>query len=264
MEPQPVTGVLRHGRWAIETYERVGDPPAAAAWLVAPAGADRLRIAVIEGRGAVEAGRAAADPGRSAVALVRSALSEPAAIPTVLARVNALLDDGSSFGLSRPAATVLVAELTPDGRIAVARIGGGSGFIRVGGRWNPLFAPSPLRPEAAEAFAAWEATHPTATATDRLLAEERFAGRGTDWRSTPVGRFPEVRSERARADGAEELVLASEGARLDPERLSDLGRHLGSQREWERRAAATLGRAGRRLHPPVVVLRVGAVGFGRR
>ncbi len=261
MEPQPISGVLRHGRWTIETFERVGDPPAAIDWLAVPVGTDRLRVAVLDGRALVTSGRTAAsgDPARTAVALVRAALAEPVAAPTALARINAILHEGATtFGPSRPSTTAVFAELLPDGRIVLARAGGGTAFVRFGSTWTATFAPDPLRPEAAAAMAEWATSNPGASAVDRLLAEELRAGLGSAWRSTPVGRFPEVRTERARADGADELVLATEGGRLDIERVVDLARWTAGIREFERGRARELGRSGRRVHPPIAILRVTA------
>ena len=258
MEPQPIAGLLRHGRWTIETFERVGDPPGASAWLALPVGTDRLRVTVFDGRPLISSARSASstDPSRAAVALARAALSDSVAVPTALSRVNVDLFTEVSLGPARPSASLVLAELLSDGRIALARAGAGDAFARFGTEWVSLFPPDPLRPEAALIMADWEDLHQRASLADRLLAEDIHVGSSSHWRSTPVGRFPEMRTERARADGADEIIVATEGARLNTERVPNLPRWTASLREWERTRASELTRGGRRLHPPIVLLRV--------
>jgi len=73
------------------------------------------------------------------------------------------------------------------------------------------------------------------------------------WLTAALGRFPDIKTEAAAMESFEELVLASDGARLDPERLSDLGAWLDDLRAWEREHLRP--RAGAKMHDDLTVIR---------
>jgi hypothetical protein len=86
-------------------------------------------------------------------------------------------------------------------------------------------------------------------------AEERFFGRPAAWTSTALGRFARPVLQHFSADGVQELVLSSDGARLSEPVLADLPSWLGELRDWEARRADR-GRAGEKLRDDVTVLRM--------
>jgi hypothetical protein len=104
-------------------------------------------------------------------------------------------------------------------------------------------------------WAEWQRRHEDVSRDVRHDAEERFLGRPEAWTSTAVGRFGEPLLQRFSADGVQELVLASDGARLSEAILDDLTAWLGRLRRWEEQRSE-LGRAAEKVHDDVTVLRL--------
>ena len=127
-------------------------------------------------------------------------------------------------------------------------------WLRLGVSWRSLFG-SQWPAAVAEEHARWLAEHANASAAEVSAQEERRFGHPDAWVSVPPGRFPKTKLEALRFDEPwDELVLASDGARLNDERVNDLEGWLGTLRTWER--AARTSYAAEKRHDDVTVLRV--------
>jgi hypothetical protein len=210
------------------------------AWLAVPHGG-RLRLAVLDG--------ATPPPGAAmfcgldaatwAAQVTRAVLLADDDIAACLWRANRVLHDPGSLRVgARPQAAVVAADVRRrwdgDAFAHVARASDCVAFARHGRRWSTLFPLPRLTTEAAQVWSAWCATHPAATAARRAEAEDRALGSPAAWRTAAIGRFADPLLECTQVEGFDELVLASDGARLGVEHLDDLEGWLDALRAWER------------------------------
>ncbi len=193
------------------------------------------------------------DGGVWAAATIRAALVAEDDAAAALERANACLHDPAARSARElPQGCVVVADIRADG-VEVARAGDCEAWARQGRTWERLFAEEIRTPAALERFRVWVDAHPEATADTRYDAEVRLWATPAAWLTAALGRFPRIMTETVALARFDELVLASDGARLALERLSDLDGWLGDLRAWEREHVHP--RAGAKVHDDLTVLR---------
>jgi hypothetical protein len=246
--------------WRVESWEQAsGSAGSQDAKLVWPDATVGLRVAVLDGVTPSVRCRTVAgvDGAMYAAAIARLALQRTGGAPDecVLAANRHLHDPGLARSRDQMQACVTVADLSPDGRVEVVRAGDCEAWARTEQGWVSFGSGSALTADVEADWAEWQRRHAGVSRDVRHDAEERFLGRPEAWTSTAVGRFGTPRLQRFSADGVQELVLASDGARLSEAVLDDLTAWLGELRHWERQRS-DLGRAAEKVHDDVTVLRL--------
>jgi hypothetical protein len=249
------------GSWHVESWEQpsgtAGSQDAKLVWADPAAG--RLRVAAIDGVTPSVRCRTVVgvDGAMYAAAIVRLALQRAGSAleACVLAANRHLHDPGLGRSRDQTQACVTAADIFDDGRVEVVRAGDCEAWARTDRGWVELGSGSALTADVARRWADWRRSHPMADRDARHDAEERFFGRPAAWTSTALGRFARPVLQHFAADGVQELVLASDGARLSERVLADVPSWLGELRDWEARRADR-GRAAEKLRDDVTVLRL--------
>jgi hypothetical protein len=200
-----------------------------------------LRLAAIDGATPPPGAPAfcGLDAATWAAQVTRASLLANDDVAVCLWRANrSLFDPGQASAGARPQAAVAVADIRVrwdgDPHAEVVRASDCVAFARFGSRWKALFPNDRLTAEAAQVWDAWCATHRGASARERAEAEDRALGAPDAWRTAAIGRLAEPRLEWVEVEGFDELVLASDGARVDLARLDALDEWLDGLRRWER------------------------------
>jgi serine/threonine protein phosphatase PrpC len=236
--------------WHIEAWEQAsGSAASQDAQLVWPDPAgERLRVAVLDGVTPTRSCRSVVGVAGPmyAAAVARLALqrSESSLEDCVLEANQHLHDDSIARSRDQVQTCVTAADVFPDGRVEVVRAGDCDAWARTAGDWVPLGCGTALAEPVAARWDEWQ-----------LRNEEGFLGRPEAWTSTAIGRFERPLMRRFTLDGVDELVLASDGARLSEPVLDELPTWIGDLRRWERERAH-LGRAAEKVHDDVTVLRL--------
>lgn len=193
------------------------------------------------------------DGGLWAAAMVRTALLAAEAPVDALRAANATLHNPSvRTPRDLPQACVVVADLVhPSPR--VVRAGDCEAWVGQGRAWKRLFDREIRTAASAKEFRSWTEAHPEATADERYDAEVEIWASSSAWHTAAIGRFPEVMPQTCDLPDFDELVLATDGARLDSDRLPILDAWLRGLRIWERDNLHP--RAGGKIHDDFVVLR---------
>jgi hypothetical protein len=250
--------------WKIECWEQAsGDAASQDAQLVWPnPRGQRLRLAVLDGvtpslRCRTMVG---VDGAMYAAAVVRLALqnAERPLDECVLAANRHLYDSTLPRSRDQTQTCVTAADVFPDGRVELVRAGDCDAFARTAAGWTPMGRGSALTARTAAAWDEWQRRNAGVTREARHAAEERFLGRPEAWTSTAVGRFARPNVRRFSLAGVQELVLASDGARLADHSLDDLPGWLDGLRNWERERPG-LGLASEKRHDDVTVIRMSRV-----
>lgn len=214
-----------------------------------------LRVAAIDGCSLSRPLRHArgVDGGIWAAAMVRTALLVADTPVEALRLANMLLHDPSaSTPRDLPQACVIVADLVGTCP-RILRAGDCEAWVAQGGIWKRLFDREIRTAASASEFRSWTEAHPGATADERYDAEVALWALPSAWHTAAIGRFPDVMLQACDVTGFDELVLATDGARLDGERLAALDAWLCSLRMWERNNLRSS--AGGKIHDDLVVLR---------
>lgn len=198
---------------------------------------DGLRVAAIDGATPHpdQELKVGCDAAVYASALVRLALHSRVPLLVALENANETLHVRAANVWMIPRATVAAADIG-EYDTGVVRAGDCVAFARHGEAWRPLFpeltSPAQMRARIAEIGEV------SLEALMRMVKENPQGADPTPLEDRPtvaVGTFPELRPQRAEVPaGWDELVLASDGARLDAHRVADLERWLADLREWER------------------------------
>ena len=247
--------------WHIETWEEPsGKAPSQDAQLVWPdPAAPRLRVAVLDGVTPTNNCRSVVGVSGPmyAAAVARLALqrSQGELADAILAANRHLHDRAVLRSRDQAQTCVTAADVFPDGRVDVVRAGDCDAWARTADGWVPLGCGSALTARVAAAWEEWQARNAHATRDERHDAEERFLGRPGAWTSTALGRFERPMIGTFSLRGVSELVLASDGARLDERALDDLPSWIAALRAWERTRAHG-ARAGEKVHDDVTVVRL--------
>jgi hypothetical protein len=192
-----------------------------------------------------------------AAAVARLALQRSASSleDCVLEANQHLHDDSIARSRDQVQTCVTAADVFPDGRVEVVRAGDCDAWARTAGDWVPLGCGTALAEPVAARWDEWQLRNEGVSREARHDAEEGFLGRPEAWTSTAIGRFERPLMRRFTLDGVDELVLASDGARLSEPVLDELPTWIGDLRRWERERAH-LGRAAEKVHDDVTVLRL--------
>jgi hypothetical protein len=247
--------------WRIETWEQPsGSAASQDAQLVWPdPAAARLRVAVLDGVTPTRRCRefvGVAGP-MYAAAVARLALQRTASglADGLLAANRHLHDCAVPRSRDQAQTCVTAADVFADGRVDVVRAGDCDAWARTARGWQRLGTGTALTPAVEAAWQQWRDRHPDVDRDRRHDAEERFFGRPDAWTSTALGRFAQPVIRTFSLTGVTELVLASDGARLDERRLADLATWLAVLREWER-VRLVDRRAAEKQHDDVTVVRL--------
>ena len=247
--------------WRIEAWEQPsGSEASEDAQLVWPEpGGQRLRVAVLDGVTPTRNCRSVVGVAGAmyAAAVARLALQRSGtALDACVLAANRHLHDGAVARSRDQAQTcVTAADVFPDGRVEVVRAGDCDAWARTADGWVPLGCGSALTAPVSAAWDEWQHRNARVSREVRHDAEEGLLGRPDAWTSTAVGRFERPVIRTFSLNGVDELVLASDGARLSEPVLDELPEWIGNLREWERDLAG-LGRASEKVHDDVTVLRL--------
>jgi hypothetical protein len=258
----------KHSRWqvggvAIECWEEAGEPgvPSQDQSLIHCA-RDRLRLAVIDGcTPTPETPRYLGVDGATwAASVIRATLQAEQSLNDSIAAANEFLfDPRIASSRARPQAVFVVAELAGD-RGELVRGGDCEAWVEREGRWERVFERSMLAPGAEREYRRWKAEHPHAGRRELFQIEEELLGVREAWNSTALGRFGEPLVERATIEGGfSRLLLASDGARLDGDRVGRLEHWLERLRHWERYELRE--HPSCKVHDDVTVLRASRGGW---
>ena len=218
---------------ALEARGSSTDPTSADSVLVAAHG-DGVRLAVIDGVTALPETPAwmGLDGAVAGMATVRAALLHTDAVERCLRRANRELHRRDLPGRAQLQATVLVADVSAEGRVALVRGCDTEAWALEHGSWRCLFPPAP-REWAIEAWRRTLDAEPWLR-SDRVARWRRESTVWDDpdaWRSHPIGRFEAPRLEMLELDdGAwESLLLATDGVgtrERGPEEVDQVARRL--------------------------------------
>jgi serine/threonine protein phosphatase PrpC len=257
----PLRSVTTCLGWRVESWEQPsGDAASQDATLVWPHPSGRfLRVAVLDGVTPTAGCRTVVGVAGAmyAAAVARLALQHPERpLDQCVHAANLHLHDrGVARSRDQAQTCVTAADVFADGRAEVVRAGDCECWARADDDWVPLGCGTALTQRAAAAWEAWQRDHRTVGRAVRHEAEERLLGDPQAWTSTALGRFARPVLRRFTMEGASELVLASDGARLSEPMLDDLPSWVGGLRRWERERAH-LGVAAGKVHDDVAVLRL--------
>ena len=247
--------------WRIETWEQPSEAAASQdAQLVWPdPGAPRLRVAVLDGVTPTRRCRSVVGVAGPmyAAAVARVALQRAGSdLADSLLEANRHLHDGTVARSRDQAQTcVTAADIFPDGRVEVVRAGDCEAWARTADGWTPLGCGTALTAPVAHAWDVWQGRNARVGPDERHDAEECWLGRPDAWTSTALGRFEQPVIQTFHVERASELVLASDGARLDKSVLDELPSWLDGLRRRERERAEHV-RAAEKVHDDVTVVRL--------
>jgi hypothetical protein len=247
-------------RFDVKVWESASGcaPTSQDSWLVAQFD-DWIRLAVLDGitPTAVTPRVVGLDGAAWAARVARSALetTEPAPNALAAANIELLTRPGTSQRLhrDRPHTMAAVVDITSDDAQRVTIAGDCQAFVAHNCEWREL-AGGPLFLDAARSeWAHWRDQAGDIDPVDDIAeAYERILADPARWRSTAIGLFadPHFETIAVAADDWDEVVVASDGARLRPDVIADLGGWLDGLRQHERTEHA----ADYKPHDDVVVI----------
>jgi hypothetical protein len=191
----------------------------------------RLRVAVLDGvTPAPDTPEIAGMDGAAAAAgILRAALRGEDDVLHAAAAAGRFFRQPHLGGRSQPQACAVICDLpaAPEaGPPSIVRFGDCEAWARVGDSWRPVVAGSCLTRRAAQRVARWHRAYPEATLDQVIDADAVLTAEPSSFVTAPVGRLPGLRPEWGVPARFDELVLASDGARLDAGRLRDLDEWL--------------------------------------
>jgi hypothetical protein len=199
--------------------------------LVARLPSGRVRVAVLDGvTPALDTPEIAGMDGAAAAAgMLRAALRGEDDVLRAAESVGGFLRRPGVDARSQPQTCAVICDLSV-GRPSIVRFGDCEAWARVRDSWRPVLSGSCLTEEAAGRFSDWQRAHPTAKLEEVIRADAALSADPTSFVTAPVGRLAELRPEWGALGEFDELALASDGARLDPERLRDIHGWLTTMR----------------------------------
>ena len=244
--------VCEIGGWQVRTWDRpASDATSGRDQILVRQTAGKLRLAVVDGVSPTRMARGAAgmDAARYAAAVVRCSLEGGVATEAGLQQANELLHCRGVPARDQMSACVMVCDLQRNGVADAVRAGDCELWCSGDGGWTQAFPEPMLSGAASRRLHEWIRANPDRTIDETHDAERRMLARRDVWRTTPVGRFSELKVTRRQFHVEHAVVLATDGARLNEERLQSLERWLETQRAWEDRH-----RPGLTLHDDVAVV----------
>jgi hypothetical protein len=169
------------------------------------------------------------DGAAAAVGMLRAALRGDDGALRAAESVARFLRRPGIDARSQPQACAVICDLSP-GRPSIVRLGDCEAWVRVLDAWRPVLTGSCLTEAVDARLSEWQRAHPTATLEEVIRADAVLSADPASFVTAPVGRLAELRPEWGTLGEFDELVLASDGARLDPERLRDIDGWLTTMR----------------------------------
>lgn len=249
---------IRCNRYTVEVFECAADGQVSQDAALVRATGQGIRLAAIDGCTPMRESRPAAgvDAAVWASGVLLTALRSNERAERCLRAANRALHDPSQpIGQAQRQAAAVIADIhdaTP-GVVELVRAMDCEAWVFDGRAWSRAFCTPRLKRAPLAAFERWLEAHPDATHREHQQAEESHFGARESWQVTSVGRFETPLLESAVLRGVERLVLASDGARLDGERVANLPQWLAQLRAFER---AHPPKFSRKLHDDVTVLSV--------
>lgn len=195
------------------------------AWLVLP-GAEVLRIAVVDGvTPHVDGGtHGGADSAVYGAGVLRAALHDlDQSIETGARAANDhLVDPEIGNTRARPQAAFAAVDLDQQGRLVGARGADCEVWVRRGGAWESLTPGDMLTPAGRAVAIDWAAANDGTVLQDWVEPGSDHYGDPSLWHTTAIGRFTDPKLESVSAEGVEAVVVASDGALLDADRVAHL------------------------------------------
>ena len=188
-----------------------------------------------------------------AAGVARTAFRTTEGLEDAVAEANTLLCDPAITARDNAQATCVACDLHGTGEIEFIRAGDCEAWTRAPGQvWRSLFPDPMWTTQASSEWKAWAESHPGATRPERQNAQARLMADEARWNTTPLGLFVQVKVQRATANGINEIVLASDGARLNAQRMDDLDGWMDGLRSWEE--VEMTGLAAEKRHDDVTVI----------
>lgn len=233
------------GEWLVETWERSRDPGEVTrdAVLVDPR-PGTLRIAAIDGVTPTAATPefAGVDGAVWAASLVRAALLAHRPLEACAAAAHDAL---RALGRppsprDRPQASFAAADLDADG-VHLLRAGDCEAWCEGSGAWQRVFPQQIDTPEERARMLRWTRDHPDLPFIEYDRARPEA---GDIWTTSALGRLPRPTLQARHLDGCRELVLATDGARLQPWSLPTLDDWLGGMTAHQQQFAVSRWETG--------------------
>jgi hypothetical protein len=241
------------GGYQLTCYETAASPTTISqdSWLAIDLD-NRQRVAVIDGvTPTLTTPAPLGDNGAVwAAGIVRTALATRDDTLTASERANALLHRPQLPGREQSSAALAVIDLS-DGQLQSLVAGDCHIWIRDGADWQRLSSDA-LTPAARQSWSIWLADHVEASQDERFAADNQLLGSEASWQHNALGRFETIKTEQLMVRAPDEIVLATDGARLNAECVCDLDRWLTGLRDWERSQAQPP--AGINRHDDVTVI----------
>lgn len=224
----PLHGTLTIGGWRIALWEeaRLPEETCQDTTLIAPFGRT-LRL------GVADAAENVLVPDSHTRALhathtLRRWLACETDLDTALTRASSELCDPAVRPRQRNhIVTTAVVDLNLDsGALYAARCADSEVWVRRDGQWQALFPGDMLTATARADYRAAVAGLGHADLAEIWRIEEALLDDPDQWVSGYIGQLPEPKAQRVRLDSVEEVILATDGARLTAERCADLANWL--------------------------------------
>jgi hypothetical protein len=198
---------------------------------------DGLRLAVLDGVTPMtpEPWRLGLDRARYAAEMVRAALLANCSVKEAAEEAHRLIyrPEIPSYR-DQPMTALVAADVAPSGDWSrVSIYGDCEAWVRRSGDWQMLDAGDTLHPLARQGYQGLVARRDEMSFRELRVAEGELLADESYWRRTCIGQFEAIQCADFALVEWEALVLASDGALLNPERIHRLDEWLGELREWE-------------------------------
>jgi hypothetical protein len=209
------------------------------AWVVADVGANRLRLAALDGITPTREtpSEHGLDGAAWAARFTAAILASPIPVRDALIDANRALVGrfGAARLRDRPHTMAAVAEIGASA-IEFTVVGDCQAFVAANGGWSELFGGPLFDANTRDRWARWRADHPGADPVDDIAdGYDEILASPQAWRSTPIGLYAQPHFEHVSIDrqDCDAVVVASDGARLTDERVVELDGWLEGLRARE-------------------------------
>lgn len=224
-------------------------------WVV-ETGSSGLRVAAIDGVTPHPGGvyRLGLDSAAYAAQITRAALctDQPASVCLEQAH-RAVFDPDIALPRLRSQAGAACVDIDRSGKATATLAYDCEIWARIGDFWLAVGDGPTLTDQGRTRCAQLLDAHSWSSLDERIAREAEVLADPMLWRRTAVGQFPELRLWTGPIKCWDELVVSSDGARLTPERLSDLDDWLAHLRAWE---TAQPEDRGSKRHDDVTVVHI--------
>jgi hypothetical protein len=209
-------------------------------YLIDPRHSGVLRLAVLDGVTPFERkGPAGIDQAVWAAGVTRTMVRNIGEPRQLLEDAHAeLFQEDTYLSRHRPGTAVAVADVTiSEGHLNVdaASAADCSVWVRHGEHWKEIVGGDHLSAQARTSWEQWKREHADIEEEMLGLAEALLLDDEENRESPAIGRDTDLKPRSASIEGADEVVICTDGARLDPTSLNDLEAHInGFIRETDR------------------------------